>query len=74
MGESVISTREIPLGITLGLLLISPMFLALDHQGFFSASADLDLFVNPYFPVYVLIFAASLALVSSIRPASISSS
>ena len=59
----MVSTRVILFGIALALLLISPMFLALDYQRFYSASADLDLFVNPYFLVYVLILAASLALV-----------
>lgn len=56
-------TRGVAVGITLGLLLISPMFLAVDYQKFFSASSDLDLFVNPYFPFYVSMVAASLALV-----------
>jgi hypothetical protein len=38
------------------------MFLAVDHTRLLSARADLDLFVNPYFSIYVLALAVSLTM------------
>jgi len=52
----------IAVAISLVLLSLSPMFLAVDHRRVFSATADLDLFVNPYFSLYVLALAVSLTM------------
>jgi hypothetical protein len=49
-------------GISLALLSFSPLFLAVDHGRVFSARADLDLFVSPYFSIYVLALAVSVAM------------
>ena len=54
--------RGIAVAVSLVLLSLSPMFLAVDHGKVFSATADLDLFVNPYFSIYVLALALSLTM------------